>query len=69
MVNDMLWTCCPYHVSFSHNILPRNRELKSERLVPEKRMEDVTNHKMHDKNIVSNNHAKNLECVFFFQMQ
>lgn len=33
-----------------------------------KLMEDVTNHKIYDKSILSSNHANNLECVcvFFF---
>lgn len=29
-------------------------------------MEDVTNHKISDKSIVSSNHANNLECIFSF---
>lgn len=28
-----------------------------------KRMEDVTNHEIYDKTLVSTNHANNLECV------
>lgn len=27
-------------------------------------MEDMTNHKIYDKSIVSSNHANNFECVF-----
>lgn len=59
-------TCCPYRVSLAHNILPRERERWKRRGWCRKLMEDVTNHKISDKSIVSSNHANNLECIFSF---
>lgn len=74
MVNDMtgllfflsgLGTCCPYQVSLAHNILPRKKESSRGRGWCRKLMEDVTNHKIYDKSILSTDHANNLECVFY----
>lgn len=73
MVNDMtgllfflsgLGTCCPYQVSLAHNILPREESSRG-RGWCRKLMEDVTNHKIYDKSILSTDHANNLECVFY----
>lgn len=71
MVNDTtglflgLGTYCPYQVSLAHNILPREKESSRWSGRCRKLMEDMMNHKVYDKSIVSSNHANNLECVFY----
>lgn len=72
MGNDMmrlpflgLGACCPYQVSLAHNILHVGTESSRGGGWCRKLMEDVTNHKIYDKSILSSDHANNLECVFY----